>query len=129
VGGYRLSIVTNDAAGEHREEFTDEQATLVTEEFRRRAAKVNEIVRLLTSYVEAGGRGREPFERVLSGLSHEGMGTGPPEPGTPRAAQNRDAAMTERAPVPTRYGARERVTGSPLPRLGFQVGQGVTGFK
>jgi hypothetical protein len=55
-------------------DLTDEQATLLAEEFGRRVVRVREIVELLTRYVDAGGRDRETFDRLLSGLSREGVG-------------------------------------------------------
>lgn len=65
--------MTDDAEGEDRPDLTDEQARLLVAAFGRWAAKVVEIVELLTRFVKAGGRDRETFDRLLSGLSHEGM--------------------------------------------------------
>lgn len=93
-------------------DLTDEQATLLAEEFGRRAVRVREIVELLTRYVDAGGRDRETFDRLLSGLSREGMGimqycVVPWFPDMPARAA---AALADAAGVsPGRGGMRESV--------------------
>lgn len=103
-------VVTRDAAGEDRPDLTDKQAALLAEEFGRRAAKVTEIADLLTRYVDAGGRDRETFDRLLSGLSHEGMGimnycVAPWFPDMPQRAAE---ALAEAAGVtPAQGGMRE----------------------
>ncbi len=43
-------------------------------EFSRRTEKVTEVTDLLGQYVAAGGRDWETYERLLSGVSREGMG-------------------------------------------------------
>lgn len=54
-------------------DFTDAQVQLLSTHFTGQADRVEEIVSMLTEYVDAGGRDRATFERLLDGLAREGM--------------------------------------------------------
>lgn len=85
---------------------------MLAEEFGRRAVRVREIVELLIRYVDAGGRDRETFDRLLSGLSREGMGIMQycVAPWFPDMPQRAAAALADAAGVtPARGGMRESV--------------------
>lgn len=101
-----------EGGGGRYPDLTDGQATLLAEEFGRRAVRVREIVELLIRYVDAGGRDRETFDRLLSGLSREGMGIMQycVAPWFPDMPQRAAAALADAAGVtPARGGMRESV--------------------